>query len=134
MLLLRTVISLIRGLLVGGAYQAVNTLAQYNAAWLHIIQLFNSQGAGHYVKWQLDINCTNGLDSPLSTSAFYPKDVDQYFDSVSITCYNRSADVALRLTLSANLSKPGFGSSLYAIFARRFITYSVSVSLFYGIC
>lgn len=78
------------GLLVGGSYQGVNTLADYNTAWQRIIDLFAAAGADKFVKWQLNVNCTNGLDYTNPLSQYYPSTVDQYFDSVAITCYNRA--------------------------------------------
>jgi hypothetical protein len=78
------------GLLVGGSYEAVNTLEDYNKAWKRIIDLFTAQGADKYVSWQLDINCSNGLDNTQPLADFYPFDVDEYFSTVSITCYNRA--------------------------------------------
>lgn len=78
------------GLLVGGQYEAVNTLIDYNRAWKHVIDIFSIQGADKLIKWQLDINCTNGRDDGRPLADYFPFSIDKYFDTVAITCYNRA--------------------------------------------
>eukprot|EP00953_Heterococcus_sp_UTEX-ZZ885_P012221 7015-Heterococcus_DN1.PRE.1 len=97
-----------------GGYQKVNTMADYNAAWRHILDVFKNAKAP--VIWQLDHNNNNGLDDPRPIKDTWPsQDVMKDIQQVGITAYNRAySKPNKQFTLSF---KQQFGPAYYQVAA-----------------